>query len=184
MRWFLLVLGAVVTLLLIVTGIGLALPRTHVATRAIRLPVPPAEVWSLITDVASYPRWRKDLSAVELLPGRNGQPAWREVAGRDGITYAIERATPPTRLTTVITDLTLPFGGRWDYVLTPDGSGTRLAITEHGDVRNPIFRFVSRFVMGHTATIDSYLNALGRHLGTTAQPQSVSTPGAELAHGA
>jgi len=41
------------------------------------------------------------------------------------------------------------------------GNATTLRITENGEVYNVIFRFVSRFVMGHSATIDKYLDAVG-----------------------
>ena len=37
-------------------------------------------------------------------------------------------------------------------------------ITENGEVYNPLFRFMSRFVFGHTATIDKYLEDLGQVL--------------------
>jgi hypothetical protein len=43
-------------------------------------------------------------------------------------------------------------------------AGSELRITEEGEVYNPIFRFVSRFIMGHTATIDSYLSAVRKRL--------------------
>jgi hypothetical protein len=56
-----------------------------------------------------------------------------------------------------IADPDLPFGGTWTYTLTPAGTGTRLQITEEGAVHNVLFRFVSRFVIGHTASIDRYL---------------------------
>ena len=61
-----------------------------------------------------------------------------------------------------IEDTNLPFGGSWTYELAPVGdSETTLRITEDGEVYNPIFRFVSRFVMGHDATIRQYLSAVG-----------------------
>jgi hypothetical protein len=40
-----------------------------------------------------------------------------------------------------------------------------LTIVERGKVRNPIFRFLSRFVFGHTATIESYLSSLAKSFG-------------------
>jgi hypothetical protein len=46
---------------------------------------------------------------------------------------------------------------------------TRVRITEDGEVYNPIFRFVSRVVMGHTAMLDSYLRALGKAVGQEAR---------------
>ena len=38
-------------------------------------------------------------------------------------------------------------------------------ITEDGEVYNPIFRFVSRFVFGQTRMLDAYLRALGQATG-------------------
>ena len=40
----------------------------------------------------------------------------------------------------------------------------RFTITENGEVYNPIFRFLSRYVMGYTATMDRYLQAVQNKL--------------------
>ena len=69
--------------------------------------------------------------------------------------YEVVDAIPGRRLVTKIADRNLPYGGSWTYEILADGSGSMLSITEAGEVYNPIFRFVSKFVMGHTATIDS-----------------------------
>ena len=71
---------------------------------------------------------------------------------------------------TVIADKDIPFGGTWDYRIEQDGTGSRITITENGEVYNPIFRFVSRFVLGHTATLDKYLTALASKVGDTYVP--------------
>ena len=67
-------------------------------------------------------------------------------------------------LVTRIADTGLAFGGSWTFALQPAASGTRLSITENGEVYNPLFRVMSRFVFGHTATIDRYLGDLQKHL--------------------
>ena len=41
---------------------------------------------------------------------------------------------------------------------------TRVHLLRHGEVYNPLFRFVSRFIFGHHRTIDHYLEDLERHL--------------------
>jgi hypothetical protein len=46
-----------------------------------------------------------------------------------------------------------------------------LRITEDGEIRNPIFRFVARFFLGYTATMEAYLRDLGRRFGETVQPE-------------
>jgi hypothetical protein len=74
----------------------------------------------------------------------------------------VEQLVPDRMLVGRIANTDLPFGGAWTYELTPAGEGlTTLRITEDGEVYNPIFRFVSRFVMGHEATMKQYLGAVG-----------------------
>ena len=43
--------------------------------------------------------------------------------------------------------------------------GCAVTITESCEVYNPIFRFMSRFVFGHSATIKRYLRDLGKKFG-------------------
>ena len=67
------------------------------------------------------------------------------------------------RLVRKIADPKMPFGGTWTYEIQADGGGCSLTITEHGEVYNPIFRFITKFTdMG--ATINDYLVSLGRKL--------------------
>lgn len=177
MRIVLLLLAVVVGLGLVVVVIGYLLPVKHVASVAAHVPATPAQVWDALTDVAAYPKWRGDLTSVEMLPTDSGHVAWREHGKNDAMTFAIVQAEPPRRLVTRITDKSLPFGGAWEYVVTPDGTGSRVQITEHGEVYNPVFRFVSRFIMGHAATASAYLRALGARFGATVVPEVGSTAG-------
>ena len=63
-----------------------------------------------------------------------------------------------------IADPDLPFGGTWTYEITPDGGGSRLTITEDGEIYNPLFRFMARFVFGYEGTIASYMSSLEKRL--------------------
>jgi uncharacterized protein YndB with AHSA1/START domain len=171
MRIVAVLLAVVVGLGLIVVVVGYLLPVKHVATVTALVPATPEQVWETLTDVAAYPKWRGDVTSVEMLPADSGRVAWREQGRSDAISYAIEQADAPRRLVTRITDRSLPFGGTWEYVLTPGGAGSRVQITEHGEVYNPMFRFVSRFIMGHTATASAYLKALGARFGATVEPE-------------
>lgn len=74
--------------------------------------------------------------------------------------YVIVEQAPPRRLVTRVADPELPYGGTWTFELEPDGSGTRLTITERGQIHNPIFRVIARFVFGYAATMETYLDAL------------------------
>src|SRR5262249_3112657 len=91
------------------------------------------------------------------------------------ITYVTDLFEPPRRLIARIADENLAFGGSWEYRVEPAGAtASTITIIERGSVYNPIFRFVSRFLMGHTATIDAYLRALGRKFGGETTPAVVA----------
>ena len=170
MRIVAVLLAVVVGLGLLVVIVGYLLPVKHKASVSAQVPAAPERVWEALTDIAAYPKWRGDVTSVEMLPADSGHVAWREAGKNGAISYVIEQADAPRRLVTRITDKSLPFGGAWEYTVTPDGTGSRVRITEHGEVYNPVFRFVSRYIMGHTATASAYLKALGARFGATVEP--------------
>ena len=165
MKWVAIAIAAPVALVAVTAVIGLLLPARHEVARSARIRGVPAQVYAIVRDVARGPEWRSGLTRVELLESRQGRARFREI-GRDGtILYEIEEEEPPRRLVTRIADESLPFGGSWTYELSPSGDGTDVRITERGEVRNPIFRTLSKLVFGHTATLDRYLADLRRKQG-------------------
>ena len=164
MRYVYIAVGAIVALTSIVAVIGWMLPVKHRVSVARVYQTTPASLFSLITDVSAFPSWRTGVSRVDTLPDENGHRRWKE-ATKNGppITFMVERTVPDRLLVGRIADANLPFGGSWTYELAPRAAGqTSLTITEDGEVYNPIFRFVSRFVMGHSATINQYLSDVGK----------------------
>src|SRR5215211_1059166 len=169
MRWLLVFIAVLAAIAIGVVVAGMSLPQNHVASRTTHLSSPTEDVWRLISNAPDFPSWRSSVDSVEMV--RSGTaPAWREIAKGERITYEAVVFQPPAHMVARITEKGLPFGGSWDYRLAPDGTGTRLTITENGEVYNPIFRFVSRFIMGHTATIDKYLGDLAKKTGDSYQP--------------
>ena len=167
MKYALIVAAVLVALVLIVVGVGYSLPRDHRATSEATFRPSPQSLYQLITDVDRFPQWRSSVERIERLPDSAGKTRFREIGSDGTILYEVDSAVPDQRLVTRIADPTLPFGGSWTYELVPRGDSTTLRITENGEVYNPIFRFVSRFVMGHTATIEKYLNDVRRYFEKT-----------------
>ena len=128
---------------------------------------PPDSVWEAVTRVEDYPAWRRSLDSVSLIPASGGKLSWRETSGSDKLTFEAVTMERPSHFVTRIADKGIPFGGSWDYRIVADGTGSRITITENGEVYNPLFRFVSKYVMGHTSTIDKYLADLAARLGGT-----------------
>lgn len=174
MKTVLVVVAAVVGLLVLAMLIGTLLPRDHVATVRARYAASPAAIWALIADPATAPSWRPGLKSVEFLSPVDGRPAWRERSRSDSVNYLITEWDPPRRLVSRITSDNLPWGGQWEYSLVPSGPGTELSITERGFVNPALFRFLSRFVFGHTSTMEKYHRALGTKLGEAVGPEVVS----------
>jgi uncharacterized protein YndB with AHSA1/START domain len=159
--WIAAVSGGLALCVAVVIAVGYQLPVKHNVVRELRVAAPPSEVWRRISDFSAGPSWRRDLSSVEPVL-QNGETLWREVDGQhQAITYRTVESIAQQRLVREIADAGLPFGGRWTFELSrDDGDGTVVRLTEDGEVYNPVFRFVSRFVLGHTATMDKYLAAL------------------------
>ena len=174
MRWVLGIVGVLVAVILVVVIIGYLLPQNHVASVSARYAAPPDAIWSSLTDIQAFPQWRPGVVRVEPLPDENGQGGWREHQKHDAVSYRVVEADPPRRFVVRIADKNLPYGGTWTYDVAPDGAGTRLTITERGEVYNPIFRCISRFVIGYTGTMEGVLRALGSKHGETVTPESAS----------
>ncbi|HTH00599.1 MAG TPA: SRPBCC family protein [Vicinamibacterales bacterium] len=164
MKWVLITVLALVLVVALAAMIGSRLGQSHRTSVSKTFPVPPEVIWSAMTDVAAFPSWRAGVTRVERLPDRNGYPVWME-EGRSGkMTMAVERMEPPRVLVARIADPKLPFGGTWTYEITPDAGGSRLTITENGEIYNPLFRFMARFIFGYEGTIQSYLSSLEKRL--------------------
>jgi uncharacterized protein YndB with AHSA1/START domain len=148
---------------LISVAIGAALPQNHTASRERPFPVPPNRLYDAIARVADYPKWKTGVRAVEVLRAEQGKARFREI-GDDAITYEIAEANPPSRFVTRIADKSLPYGGSWTYELSAAPAGTQLRLTESGEVYNPIFRFVSRFLIGPYRTMDRTLDDLTKYV--------------------
>lgn len=159
------VLAALIMGVLIILLIGVILPEKHVATKTYHFDADPEKVWNLITDFQGQTNWRPKLERVERLPSRNGHEVWREVEGRNRqLSFETLECSPPRVLVRRIVDEGLPFGGSWTFEIVPETGGSRLTITEHGEVHNAVFRFVSRFLIGHTAGIETYASNLRQAL--------------------
>ena len=162
-NWAVYIGGTVAALIVALVIAGYLLPVAHVASVEARFARPPADVFAAIEDVRRYPEWRPDVSRVDVL-SESPRVRWKESGSNGDITFELEDRVVPTRLQSRIADPSLPFGGSWTYEVTPSGSGTRVRITERGEVYNPIFRVLSRFVFGHTATMEQFLQNLAGKL--------------------
>jgi 2-phospho-L-lactate guanylyltransferase (CobY/MobA/RfbA family) len=137
MRWMLIIAGGLVLLIAVIAAIGATLPRNHTASRTLRVRRPPQDAWTAITQAMSA----------------------------SDVPVDIVESDPPRKLVSKVKETEKMFGGTWTVAIAPVDGGSTLSITEDGWVGNPIFRFVSRFVMGHHATLDGMLKSVAKQFG-------------------
>jgi len=166
--------GAIIVIVLLVgsiAAIGYQLPIAHTASRSIFLHQPPNNIYATVRDFASHPSWNSDLKSVVVEQQPDGRIHFRETGTNGTVNYELFEDVPEQKIVIRILDNDLGYSGKWTYRFAPEGNGSRISITEEGEISNVIFRFASRYVFGQTATMDSYLTALGRHFGETVTPQ-------------
>ena len=163
MKIAVIVIGSLAVLILTVLVIGALLPKHHIATRSATFRAKPERLFALIS---GPPTWRPDVKKYEVVANPGGGEMWQETDSHgQTILYEVVERKAPVLLKTRIATPDLPYGGGWTLALHDEGTSTTLRITENGDVYNPIFRFVSRFILGHTRSIDAYLTNLAKALG-------------------
>ena len=159
------IIGALVLLGGVVALIGSTLPKSHVASRSILLHRAPSDVYAVVRDFAAAPKWRSEVKQMDVEATNSGKVYFREVGKHGTVNYELVEDVPAERMVTRIRDTDLGYSGQWTYTFAAENGGTRVTIREDGEVSNVIFRFMSRYVFGQTATIDSYLTALAKHFG-------------------
>lgn len=141
MKWILRTILALVVFVGVIALVGYSLPVAHEASRSAEFNKPPEDVFALIADPNGYKGW------------------WD---GADVKTEVVERV-PPSRLVTKIVGET-QFGGTWTFDIVPTPTGSRMTITERGEIYNPVFRALAKFVFGYTGTMDGCLQAAQKKL--------------------
>lgn len=167
MKIVLTVTGCILLLVTCVVVIGLLLPKAHAVSRAATYKTTPDKLFALI---AGPQNWRPDVIRCEVVPDATGRELTQETTRSGGtVTYELLDSKPPESIKRRIATPNLPYAGTWSYSLQPHAGGTIVRITENGEVYNPVFRFVSRFILGHTSTMDAYLRSLGKATGQQVQ---------------
>lgn len=169
MRLALIGIGLLVGLIALCLLVGALLPSRHIASVAATFEQDPKDVFSALVDWREFTAWRRGLDSVAAIDSVSGNESWLEVSSSGTIPYEVVLADSPRQLVVEIATEELPFGGTWTYLLEPQGGGTRLTITEQGEVRNAVFRFMGKFVFGHHGTIETYLRDLGGKFGETVE---------------
>jgi hypothetical protein len=152
--------GFLVLVVAAVLVIGALLPARHVASRSASYRASAETLYGLI---AGAQNWRPEVAQSETVKDSAGRELYRETSRRgETMLYEVTERVPPRLLKRKIANTGLPYSGSWTYEIQARDGGAVVRITEDGEVTNPVFRFVSRFVIGQTRTMDQYLRNLGK----------------------
>src|SRR5437764_10184469 len=127
MKLLIFVVVGVIAGLVLIAGIaaliGSRLPKTHMASRSIFLHRPPQDVYAVVRDFASAPRWRTDLKQIHVEPQQAGPVYFREVGKHGTINYELVQDVPGERMVTRIRDTNLGYSGQWTYKFAAENAG-------------------------------------------------------------
>lgn len=155
-------------LVIAATLVGMILPRQHIATFSEHADRVPEEIWNVMTEVRQYPQWKPDVKDVVVISGEAEPLAWTETSLRDEVTsYRVINSLEPLTWEIQVIHPQIPPGGKWLFELKPNGEGTDISVTETAQVRNPLMRFIDRFILGYTHPVQRYLKALQQRLDET-----------------
>jgi hypothetical protein len=171
MKWLAYAAAGILLIALAIVAVGFLLPEQHTAAVRAHYRQPPDSLRHALTTIEEFTAWRTGLDSVQLL--ERAPPRWREFASWGQLTMVLEESSP-ARVVSRIDDPAADFGGTWTWDIAPDASGSVVTITERGEVYNPLFRFMSRFVFGHYTGLETYARDLGRHFGEDVQPERVA----------
>lgn len=163
MKWIFIVPGLLILLIAVVYIIGSLLSIKHKATIERKLEMGVDEVWPLLTNFKGYTNWRKGIKELTM----DSTNRWTEKnSDGDKVCYQLEVIEKRRVFITRILNKNLAYGGFWEFNITPLENGCLVHITENGEVYNPIFRFMSKYIFGHEATLKNYMNDLETKTGS------------------
>ena len=162
LAWLGVACGALVGAVAAMTLLGWLMPSRYVASQSLLLPVPIADAWTTLVDYPGHTAWRRGLTAVDRLPDAESTEVWRESFGRSTTRTTTIEAHSPSSLVRQFDVEGGSIRRRWEFALEPVVSpgNTRITLTEFGEIRNPLRRFVVRFITGRSTTLKDFLRDL------------------------
>jgi uncharacterized protein YndB with AHSA1/START domain len=158
--------GLVVAAAVVAGVLNLVFHRGQAVAVRCRFARPPAEVWAALADFAAHPSWRSDVDAVERRPARGGREVWAETDGEFTTEFCTEVAEAPRRLVRV--QLGSSEGRRWEWEISPVGTGSLVTVTETDGNASGLGRLLGEPIIRRHRLVRQ-LRELGAKLGVPAE---------------
>jgi hypothetical protein len=164
--WWLVVVvigGLILLFFAVMAALGIRLPDEHVASLTLKLRQTPHTVWETISDIAGHKNWAKGVTKVERLPDRDNHEVWKQYQGRHTFVLETTINQAPVRMVRTLADDRQMFTGSWEYVVLPDGEGTKLQLTERGRVKGAMARAIMHYLFNESMYLRRHLVSLARY---------------------
>lgn len=168
LRWAGAVVGLLILVFLVILAWGAGLPVDHTAYCSASIGRDSKTLFDDVENDGESPAWRPEVVRVMRARDRAGRPVWVEIGARGMSLQYDETASSRNagRIVRTIDDPGAPFGGTWTYTFVPDGpQAAMIAIRENGEIYNPLFRFLARYVVGYTSTMRTFISDLAAKYG-------------------
>ncbi|RIA84709.1 hypothetical protein C1645_783553 [Glomus cerebriforme] len=151
--------------LALIIGIFL-IPKDHVCSRTAEYAQPRNKLWNALVEFGAYPRWRSNVTKVEVNPPGHIPPdgfEWfREFTPHGNIKFrVVERWEDKLLKREIVREKGVYFSGSWTIELEETSKdSTRVTITEKTCVHKTLYK-VMGLIIGYNKTIDLFLSDLG-----------------------
>lgn len=144
---------------------GFLLPLKHEAGASLKLKAAPEAVWAVLTAVENYPEWRSDVAGCQVISGAP-ELSWKESDARGMV--MVHSAGPGRNaekwVDKVVRGDLRQNGERVYLIIAESDGGSRIAVTERMELRDPLARFQARFVIGYAEHPKRMLEDLRKRL--------------------
>jgi uncharacterized protein YndB with AHSA1/START domain len=159
------IVGLIVLFLATMAILGMRLPEEHAASLTLKLNQTPHMVWETISDIAGHKNWAKGVTKVERLSDHDNHEVWKQYMGRNVFVLETTTFQAPVHLVRTIADERQMFSGSWEYMVLPDGAGTKLQLTERGRVKRAVPRAMMHYLFSESMYLRRHLVSLAEHFG-------------------
>ncbi|MGA3179184.1 MAG: SRPBCC family protein [Verrucomicrobiota bacterium] len=170
MKWFLIIVGIFILAVLAVLVFGLLQSAKHSVTRSVHLKQKPETVFAVLDNWTDMPKWSSSVSKVETKSGLDTKRIARftlKWGGRQMIFTQLERI-PPRRLVISMAKEGGEVMGMWTYDIAAETDGSRVSLTESGELGNPFYRTIAR-IRGLDTNIRQTLGDLAKKFDETVE---------------
>lgn len=136
--------GSLLTLVAVFLICGYFANPEFKGTRSISVNSSPQKIYALMMDIKNFSESRHEVKKAEILPDtQQGYPSWQEYTSLHGVMkYEIVHLVKDKEITIRMVQSDFGMTGTWRFAFVPEGTKTRVTLTEHSDNEGLLMRSI------------------------------------------